>query len=242
MSREWTNYELNSLRERMKRCLSWQEVAAAMPTHRTIKACQQQANKRGWYMDKPRAGLSTAQSKRVHKRHAAGWSDQEIANELGCSRRKIARCRRELDLPCNAYNQRHRERARQRLRVQLREANAKTLAQIQQQSRALDAWRSGWPVDCAPIMVEVLDHLEANAGLSTYRAFCAATGRKHHCKAVSTTNGKSAFQVLIDRGHITRAGHRRYARGRGCQSALYRLITRRRMPNLGNGASRDDAA
>jgi hypothetical protein len=238
---EWTTHEIHRLLTVMRACLSWAEVASKMPG-RSAGACSQRAHRFGHYLQGPHTGPSRMEVRVIRQRHAEGWSDMDIAIELGCCRRKITGWRRKLGLASNSHNQRHREKTRLAMQRQIKEDGHRTLAALQQAVRAADAWRQGWPVDCTPIMVQILDHLER--GPSTRRAFCEATGRRYCAKAVQTTKGKSAFYALVQRGYVRRNGRVQFAPGKGMTEFQYELVIKRRAANLGRGvfAGQEEAA
>jgi len=240
-NQHWTTSETHRLATMMRQCLSWDEVASHMPG-RSAGACAQRAHRFGHYLQGPHTGASRMQVRVIRHRNASGWSDMDIATELGCCRETVTGWRRKLGLASNSHNQRHREKTRMAMQRQLDNDGHESLAAMQQAVRANDAWRQGWPADCTPIMVEIMDHLER--GPSSRRAFCEATGRKYGTKAAQTTKGKSAFHALVQRGYIRRLGRMQFAPGKGKTEFHFELLITRRAANLGRGvfAEQEEAA
>jgi len=111
----------------------------------------------------------------VRDRHALGWSDAEIAAEVGYDRRYVAEKRRRMGLPSNRFHQHGRQRVAAKTREQLAAAGVASLAELKRtviQRRNVEA---GWPADLSPREAAILEYLWTH-GPSSRREIYAGIG------------------------------------------------------------------
>lgn len=102
----------------------------------------------------------------IRAKHAIGWSDAEMAAEWSrkrpgeaIKRKWLNHHRRRLGLPSNAYSQHRRERVARKTRQQIKVAGCKSLADVRAKAYREFSARNGWPKDCSPRQVQILNLL-----------------------------------------------------------------------------------
>jgi hypothetical protein len=161
----------------------------------------------------------------VRRLHKAGWSDPDIAAELGCERHTISRHRKRLGLPSNQYGQRHRDKVRETTARQLEAAGVPTLADVRAKAFRSFAESRGWPADLPPRAVMILDALEIG-GVMTRRQIADAIGMpwkgsRHSLK--SNGQGGSYLARLMRAGLVMCLGRLKKGRGPGRSVCGYSL-------------------
>lgn len=166
--------------------------------------------------------ITTGHIQQIRDLNAQHYTDQEIADTLGLDKGCVNMRRRRMGLPSRAFGPRHIESIRRMSRDQCRENDVRSLAELKQLRRRVDAVKRGWPPECTPLMCDVLDQIETSP--RTRRELCGLLGKTYHrCKSLTTTGGVSVMASLIRMGAVVRLGRRPYGDGRGKTSYVYGL-------------------
>lgn len=129
----------------------------------------------------------------LRTRHAEGYSDAEIADELGCDRHAVGRKRHALGLPRlygradSPWPQRGRDKVRLKTREQCRAAGVEHLGQIRSMVYRQFAVEHGWPEGIRPRAVQIL-HLLADRGPMTRKQICEGLGMTWKSKNFGRNN------------------------------------------------------
>ena len=172
----------------------------------------------------------------LRQRHAEGWSDAEIAPEIGMTRRSAQAWRRALELASNAFSEHRRGKVREKTQEQLRKAGLPSIGHLRVEAFKRRAREAGWPEDLKPRQVEILNLLWDN-GPMTREALGQAMGLKKkprttpHCRPwfamhCNTTGHKcdtSYTGDLLRRGMIVTLGRVVKGRGQGGNVCMYSL-------------------
>jgi hypothetical protein len=173
--RFWTEAECATLRARYGR-----EPAATLAARlgRTLKGVYLKAHGLG-LVDRNFVWPPAA-DRLLRRRHAAGWSDTEVAAELGCERHRVAARRKALGLPAlfgvrgAPWTPRRRRLVAEATRRQLAAAGCATLAELRVRRFAAFAESYGLPGSVGVRGTQVVVALAA--GPMTRREIVAALG------------------------------------------------------------------
>lgn len=169
---------------------------------------------------------------RLRRLHARGMSDMQMAAALGLDRRLVNSIRHRLGLSCN----RDLEAMRRAVRNQLKTLGLKSPTELRTRAFRLYAIENGWPADCRPREVQILNVLAASGTPMTNIEIATAIGMRTDR---IQTNGQPAILVgngpggtytasLIRRGLVLalkQAGPQKKTTGKGCgrRKSLYTL-------------------
>ncbi len=190
----------------------------------------------------------------IIEKHAAEWSDSEIAYAWNSRqanpaarihREAVSKRRRALGLPINRWTPRQRERVAAKTRQQLAAAGLPSLAALHQKVVQQRIKEMGWPDDLCYREAQILTAIW-DRGPMTKREICAAVGARlrEHSRQMLKGKGKNSYLGnLIRRGLLI--SHRRAAqtgRGRGCNVDIYSLpfTIQRINPNVQSQRQRGD--
>lgn len=227
--RAWTERERQYVRDHYGR-ETCAQVAAAL--ERGESSVYQQADLMG--LTRKRVRTDAAFDRKVQERHTQGWSDAEIADELGCERHAVGRARKRLGLPPNTLSEHRRRRVAERTRQQLASAGLSTLADLREQV-LLDRGRQaalelGVPADCAEGVREPeaqILALMSDGRPRTRQQMCKALGWpwKGIRKSMTCNQGGGTYTAtLISKGLLLRVPKGiRTGAGRGHKVDLYVL-------------------
>jgi hypothetical protein len=220
--RIWTSSEIAFLRRHAKKQTSTWIAEQLGRTRSAVLQCR------------ARQGLDTPQPSRrpgfddaIRRGHAKGWSDSEIAAELGTVRENVRSRRRCLRLPANGWTEHQKQRTRERTIEQLRRAGLKSLAELRVKAFQDYARGHGWPADLPPRCVQILEVL-GNAGPQTREQLTAALRMKWHGSRTSLKGGcqhkgGSYLAILIRRGLVMQLKRAVKRKGKGHNVSLYTL-------------------
>lgn len=155
--RHWTTGDVRRLLEWKRAGLSHQEVAERLGRSRG-DVC------RYWRLygeAKPRPRFTPAEFARLRELNAQGYSDPDIAKEMGRALYTVHGHRQALGLPSNRFNERHRAKAREAYHRACRNSGVGRLGHVAGQARAVAAARLGWPGARSPEQARTLSSLEA---------------------------------------------------------------------------------
>ncbi len=158
-------------------------------------------------------------------RHAAGWSDSEIAAAFGADRHAVSGLRRRLGLPSNARSGRVRKKIADAMRQQCRREGVKNLAALRVKVFSQRARAAGWPEDLRPRAVQMLNLLWER-GPQTRRQIAEAISmpwRGSRKSLVSNDPEGSYLAHLMRRGLVVSLGRVVKGAGRGRSVHLYSL-------------------
>lgn len=218
----WTDAERRTLTRLYPRMTAAQ---LARRLGRSVYAVQNEVELLGLAKLARRTVIDEAFLERLRARNAAGYSDQEIADEAGCMRRTVERWRKRLGLGSNLYSERRRQRARAKTADQCARAGVARLAEIRSQVFRQRVAASGWPADLRPRAAAILDLL-AERGPMTRRELCEAMGMNWRGSRASLKSSDPegshlahlmACGLVVALGRIVRPG------GRGYNQQLYSL-------------------
>jgi hypothetical protein len=165
---------------------------------------------------------------RIRELHAKGYSDAEIAQELGRDRHTIGIRRAVLGLPCNSHanaSERFRQQVAARTKQQLTKLGTKTLAELRVEKHRKYARYYGWPEDLRPRSVQVLNALREH-GPMTRRQIADAIGmpwKGSRKSLVSNDPEGSILAHLIARGLVISLGRIKRGKGSGYSVQVYSL-------------------
>lgn len=225
--RFWTDDERVILRRLYRKAIT---IDIAKRLSRTTRAIHHQADLLG--LVEPKTRIDARFLAKLKQLHARGWTDSEIANELGCARRVAGKYRRHLGLPSNRVSAHYRARVAAKTREQCKAAGVASLAEVRALAFRSRARRAGWPEDLPPRAIEILDALESRGPL-TRREIADAIGMEWHgSRASLKARGNSTYLAeLMDRGLVVSLGKVVRGTGRGHSVQLYSLalVTERSM-------------
>lgn len=218
--RRWTDEEDARLR-RMHGCVLTAEIAQVL--FRSMKSVYQRLALKG--LARRRASFGAEFETFLKLKHAAGWSNAEIAHAWSCGRHAVGRHRCRLGLPTNALSAHRRQRVTTKTRAQVQRAGCKSLADIRAKVFRKRALAAGWPEDLRPRAVQILNVLWER-GPMTRRELAEAIGlpwRGARSSLKSNDSGGSHLAELQRRGLAVRLGRIVRGRGRGNSVNMYSL-------------------
>ncbi len=158
--------------------------------------------------------------------HAAGWSDEEIADQLHVERHTVARHRVRLGLPINGVHTAHfADRVRAKTAEQLRQAGLPSIGHLRKESFRQRAIAAGWPEDLRPRAVQMLNAMW-DRGPMTRRELAEAIGMRWKGSSASLVSNDpegTYLASLIKRGLVVNLGRKCCGKGRGHSSFVYSL-------------------
>lgn len=119
--------------------------------------------------------LIESRAQKVAELNAQGWSDQEVADAIGISRRSIRNYRDKLGLEPNGRNERYRKRVSENTRRQLEKAGVSSLAGLKSLEVKKYVRSLGWP-DTLSLGSAFILELLYTRGPMTRRQLSEATG------------------------------------------------------------------
>ena len=167
----------------------------------------------------------TRRDERVIRRlNRAGYTDTEIAQELGRERHTVSLRRKRLGLPCQRSSDRRRLQISQSTRRQCQRIGVDSLGQIRALSLKIQVIRSGWPPDLEWRSTHILDLLEKH-GPMTRRQLVAGLGMVWRGRDSLKSNGPrgSYLAELVARGLVLNLGRVVKGVGKGKSVYLYSL-------------------
>ncbi|MEO1527593.1 MAG: hypothetical protein AAFX06_19360 [Planctomycetota bacterium] len=132
----------------------------------------------------------------IEQRHPDGWSDSEIASELGrrlgcrVNRHRVGRIRQRLGLPTNRDSEHYRKRVAAKTRDQLTAAGLPSLGQLRVER--FNEWKRslGWPTSLTVRAVQALE-LFYQHGPMTRLQLCSLMGIDEETARQARTEPKS---------------------------------------------------
>lgn len=221
--RSWTEDEKNQLIALLA------EGCTAHAAARRIGRSPAQAAKlatRFGFAPQTRLVFTPARGELVRQRNAAGYSDAEIAAEIGCERHTVHDWRKRLGLAPAGNSARRRARVAEKTRAQLDRAGLPTIGHLRREAFRRWAVAQGWPADTPPRGVQILNAIWAR-GPMTRRELSDALGLpwKGSRKSLSATRlpGGSYLAVLMRAGLVVSLGRAVSGFGKGKNRTLYSL-------------------
>lgn len=145
----------------------------------------------------------------IRQRLSEGWSDSEIAAELGVNRRAVGFRRLVLGIAASGNNERRRSKVREKTQQQCQRAGVKSLAEVRTQAFSRFATDLGWPSDLRPRCVQILELLYIRE-IETFEGIARAIGmnmsRRRQAWLYCNEKGGSYVAVLQRRGLVARSG------------------------------------
>lgn len=169
--RPWTSQEKAHVRRHYRKKTA-REIAADLG--RSVSCVHKRAADLGLTIK--RRGWTDAMTRRLRWRHGLGWTDVQIAKEIGLSREWISEQRRKLGLPVNTET--IRRIARQNVKKQLRTLGLSSPTELRTRAYRNFAKENGWPEDLRPREVQVLNALAAQGVPMTRQELAAAIGMR----------------------------------------------------------------
>lgn len=197
----WTDSQRAIVRERYRRDGA---AAVARTIGRTVRQVHQMAVTLGLSDHHPR--VSAGDRATIRRLNAEGWSDAEIAAELGRDRHVVGRHRRRMGLADNAASERRRGRVREATAQQLEAAGIASLGELRAVAYRDFAASRGWPADLRPRAVMIL-HALAARGPMTRRQIALAIGMpwKGSRKSLTSNDPEGSYLAnLAARGLVVR--------------------------------------
>lgn len=161
--------------------------------------------------------------RQVRKYHAKGWSDSEVAAATGIDRRLVTEIRSRLGLKAHGRSERYRKRVAENTRRQLKEAGAKSLAEIKWNRFRETQAPLGWPEGLSIRATQILDLLYY-WGPMTRRQICEATGmpfKGRHTFKSNRVPGQSYLTELQRSGLVVSLPRAVKRTGKGRSEGLY---------------------
>lgn len=153
------------------------------------------------------AGRRVQYEHKLRALHAVGFTDSEIAVEVGRSRPAVGVIRRRLGLQSNRFHERYRNRASE-FAKRRRSGYPPKCALQWKRSCELYARRNGWPEDLRPREVTVLNAL-LERGPMNRKQICEAVGLRWRGgnKSLKCSHpGGTILAILIRRGFVVSLG------------------------------------
>jgi len=197
-------------------------VQVARRLGRTEKAVYQRAKAEG-LATQHRTDTGPAFRSELARLNALGWTDPEIAAELGCERHTVAKWRRWAGLPHRRFDDHMRRRVAEKTAEQCRKAGVESLADVRVLAFRRRAVAAGWPADLRPREVQILEALMAR-GPMTRREIAGAIGLPWHGsrRSLKCRGGRGSYVAnLLAVGLVVDLGRLVRGPGRGGSSHLY---------------------
>lgn len=160
----------------------------------------------------------------LREKHAAGWSDAEIAQAWKCDRHAVGFRRRKLGLPAIPWSDHQQRRVNERTKEQCRRAGVESLAAIRSLAFKKYAQRAGLPEDLKPREVQIVNFL-CRQGPSTRRQIAEGIGASWTGVRTSLTTAYrpegTYLMHLINRGLVVNLGRIVKGKGSGHSTCLY---------------------
>lgn len=211
----WTAKELDLVRTDY-RCLG--AVRLAQRLDRTPDAVRGQAARLGLAKrHRPTAYYEAT----IHRLHAQGFSDTDIARKVDLSREAVTYHRRRLGLPNNLTHERQRRKVAAGVRQQCKREGCASLTELRWQVHRVECLRRGWPAANSPRQCDVLDILMT--GPMTKRQIQMAlglmpgAGGRQRPWVYEMLRTLRRLGLVVSRGRIHQVG------GRGRNQAVYAL-------------------
>lgn len=154
-----------------------------------------------------------------------GWSDAEIAKELGVTRESVRNYRERRGFPANGRNERYRRRVAETTRRQAEAAGVTSLSEVRTLAFRRFALDSGWPEDLRPRAVQILNLLYDN-GPMTRRQLSDAMGMvwKGSRKSLVSNDPEGSYLAhLVNRGLVVNLGKVVKGKGSGYSVCKYAI-------------------
>lgn len=197
------------------------EIAAALG--RSVSSVYAQATKLGLAARQHFASDAEIEQA-LRTLHPQGYSDREIADELGnTERHRVGVIRRRLGWSTNKCSARFRRQVAEKTRQQLEAAGLESLAEVRTVAFRDYAARNGWPGDLRPRAVQMLNAMYDH-GPQTRRQLCDRVGMpwKGSRKSLVSNDPEGSYLAHLQaRGLVRRLGRVVKGRGRGSATNLY---------------------
>jgi DNA-binding CsgD family transcriptional regulator len=220
--RKWTEREDQLLRDWYGKRTA-QEIGDQLG--RSLSSVHQHARLLGLHTRRD-AKVIAMRRKRVRSLHGKGWSDSEVAQEIGISRRTVGAIRQHLGLPANGRNERYRKRVAAKTREQLDAAGLSTLGELRSKSMAAFVESLGWPAGLSLREAQILESLH-KIGPMTQKQIAAAIGKEWRGPQRTFKSrhvpGQSYLAHLQRMGLVTRLPQAVPGKGKGRSCDLYML-------------------
>lgn len=219
----WSEEELGQLRT-LYGTVSLKEIARRMGRSVSSVSCQVY-DRLQLERYRPHRSDPSQFRRKVKRLHGTGLSDQEIADELGCSRKWVSEIRVRLGLPAWGNSPRRRARVRATTAEQLAAAGVRSLAELRCQVWRERARSQGWPDDLRPRAVQILSTLWER-GPMTRRELADAIGMpwKGSRKSLVSNDPEGSYLAhLMARGLVVSLGRIAKRKGRGTSVHVYSL-------------------
>jgi AraC-like DNA-binding protein len=179
----------------------------AVGLSRSVPAVYQRAVKLGLTATVCHIDWTPAVAARFAELHSLGWSDAEVAADLGCIRGTVSRHRRAAGLPSNRGSAHCRGRCAERYRRQMARLGVSNSHELVAIAARQLAERYGLPSDLRPRHVQIV--LALVSGPLTKRQVCEAIGLsldvKRPVRALHSADGHWTYLGgLIARGLVKR--------------------------------------
>lgn len=221
MRRFWTPDEIDALRQLYLRVPA-REIAALL--ERPLYSVHQAADRHG--LSRRGRRWADREKARLRELHAKGWSDTQIAKDLGSDRHVVGAWRARLGLPSVLWSEHQRRRTAANTREQIRKAGLRSMADLRIKAHRDLAIRSGWPEDLLLRETQILNALWEHGPQTRYQ-LCEAIGMPWKGSRQSMHSNRpdgSYLAHLLKRGLVVTVGKRVVRTGRrGGNLTLYSL-------------------
>ena len=206
----------------------------------STKSIYQAADRFGLSAKRPRLEKRPGLTRRVRQLHSRGFSDIEIAEDIGVDPHGIGRLRAHLGLASNAHSLRQRDKTRRTTARQCRKAGVRSLGELRAKALKQYAIDRGWPADLKKRQVQILELIWQRGPMTReeigralgMRLRRRPNGRYWYPMMCNTANGRGATSYtgdLINRGLLITLGRIVQNRppgaknGQGHNTVLYSL-------------------
>jgi DNA-binding CsgD family transcriptional regulator len=146
----------------------------------------------------------------------AGYSETDIAEQLGTNWNTVRTYRRKLGLASQPRSAHYRAKVRALTRQQCKSEGVRSLVELRYMRAAAENARRGWPTDISPNGIKILEALLRESPLPTVEI----------ARRIGGGLCSQALKALRDQKLIVKCG-RHYAGRPGCTYDVYRLVTAR---------------
>lgn len=195
----------------------------AQRLHRSISSVYRTARRIGLSVHVPRVG--STRDDVIREKLAAGWSDAEIGELFGLTRKTISGRREKLGLPASGNSPHRRRRVAMRTAEQLRKAGLPSIGHLRREAFRKYAVACGWPDDLPPRAVQILNAIW-DRGPQTRRELQRCIGMPwlgSRKTLKGSVVGGSYLAFLMRRGYVVTVGRIVRGRGRGRSVQMYTL-------------------